>query len=427
MNAAPVENERGILAALDRARTARAQGPAWLGSWRAAALEKFKGRGFPDQRDESWRWTSLEPLLDIPFSVSLKPGRISPAQAEKAVGHGFSNRIVFTDGFFSPELSRLPIGIEAVPLSEGLKNGAADRLENFLGFGAWGGSLVDLNAAAFDDGIFLRIPKNAAAPDPIHAVFLRSARAEPSAAFPRIVIDAQSGSRARIIEEAAVLGGGPSWRNSVVDIRVGPDAAVDYALLQRGEAGVFETTALRATLAAGARFGAWTMTFGQGFARNDAEIILDGEGAQCALNGLSMVGERGHVDNCVTIDHRAPRCVSREIYKGVVEAEARAAFRGLVIVAPGAQKSSASVHNKNLLLSERGWVNSKPEFRIHANDVQCRHGSTIGQISQEALFYLRSRGVGREEAARMLVKAFAAEIAESAPEAMRPAFSMAAD
>ncbi|MDE1977552.1 MAG: SufD family Fe-S cluster assembly protein, partial [Elusimicrobia bacterium] len=264
-----------------------------------------------------------------------------------------------------------------------------------------------------------------------------------------VIADLGPSSRAAIIEESAVLSGsGTTWRNRTAVFRLAEDAQLDYCQIQAGGAGriptagasgkepvsktfsasagarTFETTAGLLRQARGSRFHSRALTFGGELVRNDFDGVIEGEGAECVMDGLYAVHGQEHVDNHTLIRHDAPHGTSRELYKGVLDGSAQAAFRGIVEVAPQAQKTDAMVYNKNLLLSEKGWVNTKPEFRIFANDVQCKHGSTIGRLPEDALFYLRSRGISEERSRAFLIRAFAREMLDSIkPEDLRAALS----
>jgi Fe-S cluster assembly protein SufD len=215
-----------------------------------------------------------------------------------------------------------------------------------------------------------------------------------------------------LIESHLGRKGGAYLTNAVTEIVAGPGAVIDYCKLdeEAPDAAHFATVAVHQSMHSS--FKSHSITLGGALVRNDLDVTLDGEGASCDLFGLYMLTGRQHVDNHTRIDHAKPHCTSREIYKGILDGQATAVFDGAIVVRPDAQKTSARQTNKNLLLSEGAVINTKPQLEIHADDVKCNHGATIGQLDPEALFYLRSRGIGYDDARNLLVNAFGAEIIE---------------
>ncbi|HVC08892.1 MAG TPA: Fe-S cluster assembly protein SufD [Elusimicrobiota bacterium] len=425
-----LERRGGLLASLDRVKDA---GLPSLGSGgpdalRREALEGFLKTGLPGAKDEAWRLTNLAPIAEEPFSLPEKPAPVLEAQARAALSVWLPSRIVFVDGFFSAELSALPKekGVEAGAWAPRL-SGGADLLEKSLRLAAEGRcGLSRLGAALFQAGAYLKTEPRASLSGPVQIAFLWSASPAARMSHPLIAVELGALSQAAVVEESAVLGGaGASWRNRGAVISLAEGAQLDYCQVQAGGAArAFETTSGLLRQARDSRFHSHVLTFGGELVRNDFDAVLEGEGAQCVLDGLYVAHGQEHVDNHTLIRHAAPRGISRELYKGVLGGQAQAAFRGIIEVAPAAQKTDAMVYNKNLLLSEKGWVNTKPEFRIFANDVQCKHGSTIGRLSEDALFYLRSRGIVAERAREFLIRAFAQEMLDSVkPEALRLALS----
>jgi Fe-S cluster assembly protein SufD len=228
----------------------------------------------------------------------------------------------------------------------------------------------------------------------------------------RILVIAEPGSKLSMVEEYSGKGKNPYFVNMMTELVVGKNASVEHTKIQRDGESAFHIAGLRARQEKDSVFSAHSISFGGAICRNDIDVSLLGRGADCSLDGLYMVRGSQHVDFHTVISHEASHCLSRELFKGVLDGRSKAVFNGLISVKAGAQKTSAMVYNKNLLLSEEGLVNTKPEFKINANDVQCKHGATVGQLSQDALFYLRSRGIGGEQARRLLVYAFAREMAE---------------
>ena len=298
-------------------------------------------------------------------------------------------------------LSSVPEGAMVCDLASGL-----DAVEPVFGKadGA-GGAFRDLNTAFFRDGALIDLPRGAALKDPVHLVFI----AAPGMSCPRVLIRLDAGAGACVVEEYVSAGDAAGLTNAVSEVFLGDDARLEHIRLQREGEGAFHVSSLDVRQGRGSVFTGHAVTLGGAVTRNEVHVRLEGEGAECALNGLYLADGRQQVDNQTVVEHAKPHGTSRGLYKGVLDGQARAVFNGLVHVLKDAQKTDANVYNKNLLLSEQGLVDSNPEFKINANDVQCRHGATIGQLSSDALFYLRSRGIGAQEAKQLLVYAFASD------------------
>jgi Fe-S cluster assembly protein SufD len=381
------------------------QGLSWLEKRRAEALAQVSKDGLPTSQDENWRFTSVEPLLKTTF-------KDAPAAPAKSLIPPAGTRLTFLNGRYSAEHSKLgplPSGAWIGSLAAALKAEPA-RLEPFLKNAQAEQAFAALNTAFFDDGAVIFAPKDAVL-EPIHLVFSSGS----GMAHFRVLVVAERGAKVTLIEEYASESKDSYFNNVVTDVVLGEGAALDRVKLQRESDSAFHVATTRVRQARDSRFFNHCFGWGGSLVRNDVRISLDGEGAECELNGLYLAGGRQHVDNHTWIEHNVPHGTSRELYKGVLDGHARAVFNGAIHVEPAAQKTSALVYNKNLLLSEDGLVNTKPEFKINANDVQCKHGATIGQLSADSLFYLRARGISEEEARRLLVYAFASEMVGKVP------------
>jgi Fe-S cluster assembly protein SufD len=241
-------------------------------------------------------------------------------------------------------------------------------------------------------------------------IFAATPTDRPVALHPRNLIVCGHGSEVKIIESYVGLGAGVYLQNPVTEISAAPGSVIEHYRIQREGGAAFHVGALAARLERDSNFVSHQLTLGGGLVRNDLQVVLGGEGADCTLNGLYLTDNEQHVDNHTQIDHARPRCASREFYKGILRGRARGVFNGKIIVRKSAQKTDARQTNKNLLLSDEAVVNSQPQLEIHADDVKCSHGSTIGQLDRDALFYLRARGIGEEDARRLLSYGFAADI-----------------
>jgi Fe-S cluster assembly protein SufD len=243
---------------------------------------------------------------------------------------------------------------------------------------------------------------------PIHLLFI--ATQEDLAMHPRNLIRAAPGARATIIEHFAGPNDIAYFTNAVTHLVAGEGAEIEHVRVQQESARAFHVAALHARQAANSRIISHAFSLGALLSRNNIDIRLDAEGAAVTLNGLYVAGRRQHVDHHTRIDHARPRCISRETYKGVLDGAARAVFHGRIVVHPDAQKSDARQSNRNLLLSGQAEVDTRPQLEIHADDVQCAHSATVGQLDEQQLFYLRSRGVDASCAKAMLIEAFAREV-----------------
>jgi Fe-S cluster assembly protein SufD len=360
-----------------------------------AELFEKAGALLPSTRDEDWRFTSLSELEKLSFAPAA--GTLSAAPKSLLPASGFC-RLVFVDGRYAPEYSSPRLAPASILVKPGVPAKAAG-----------GPAFKQLNASLATDGVLIRLPAGAAAEQPIHLHFVATPGEKPVMSHVRVALELERAASARVVEEFSG-DGGARLTTVATDIVLAEGAWLEHFRLQRENDETFHYSSLSAKLARDSRFFAHAFCLTGGLTRNDVRVRLEGEGAECALNGLYLADGRQHVDNHTTIEHVSPHGTSRELYKGVLDGRARAVFNGGITVEPAAQKTDAQVYNKNLLLSEDGLVNTKPEFKINANDVQCKHGATIGQLSADALFYLRSRGLGAEEARRLLVYAFASEM-----------------
>ncbi|MFQ5682075.1 MAG: Fe-S cluster assembly protein SufD [Candidatus Binatia bacterium] len=390
--------------------------PGWVRSLRSAAIAHFAELGFPTTRNEEWKYTSLARLLGIPFSPA--PVKTNGLTADSLVRVGLDrsdgSRLVFINGFHSPELScveSLPGGVRVGSLSAVLSSTPSlteTHLAQYAGYE--GQAMVALNTAFMEDGAFVYVPAGQIVEEPIYLLFIAAGARQPTVSYPRNLVVAGPASRATIIECFTALEADVYFTNAVTEIVVGEDAGVDYYKLERESKGAFHIGRLEAQLGRGSRFNSQSITLGGSLVRNDVNAVLDGEGSECTLNGLYLAKDAQHMDNHTRIDHRKPQCISRELYKGVLDGKGRGVFNGKVYVNKAAQHTDAKQTNKNLLLSEGASIDTKPQLEIYADDVKCTHGSTIGRLDEDALFYLRARGLSVAAARNLLTYAFAGEL-----------------
>jgi Fe-S cluster assembly protein SufD len=421
--ATPVETEMTSpwLADFERFAPGRSGEPESLRLLRRQAIERFGEIGFPCPRLEQWRGTNVSPIARTAFrrpertaTPEISPDVLAPHLWESAA------TLVFVDGRFSPNLSRqgeLPAGVFAGSLAEALETRAGDLtpwLGRLAGFADQ--PFVALNTAFFEDGAFLWLPRGAVVERPIHFLFLATGdRETPIVTFPRTLIVAGGSTQVRVVETYTAIGGsagGVYFTCPVTEVEAGPDSVVDHYKVQRESHQAFHMATFSLRQERSSNLSSHSISLGGGLVRNDVNALLDGEGSDTILNGLYMIGGRQFVDHHMRVEHAKPHCTSHELFKGVLDGQARSIFNGLIHVRHGAQKTDAKQSNKNLLLSKDAVANSNPQLEIFADDVKCTHGSTVGQLDDDAVFYLRSRGIGAEAARSLLTYAFASDIVE---------------
>lgn len=383
---------------------------------RRIALDHFLEAGFPTPRQERWRFTDVQELEERHFAIPASPADLSTVRG-MSEGTLRECQLAFVDGRFVRELSHgsVPDGVTIAPLSLAYDTHRAG-IEKFLGkIVSWKeNSFVAWNSAFWSDGAYVRVGKGVNLETPIHLLFLSTCRDQPFVTHTRILVHAEMGAQVKIVESFLGVSGAESLTNSVTELQLDENASVDLYKLERESHQGFHMDVLQVHQEKSSRFDSHVYSFGAGLSRHDLGVLLDGEGAECSLNGLYEAAGEQHVDHHTTIDHAKPRTTSRELYKGILDGNARGVFDGRVIVRADAQKITSSQTNRNLILSDRALVRTKPELQISADDVKCRHGATIGQLDEEILFYLRSRGISHADAKRLLIHAFACEIVDQA-------------
>lgn len=400
---------------------ARAGEPDWLASLRKNALARFAETGFPTRRDEDWKYTNPAPIAKIAWARAQDA---APARADLdalALPLAEGPCLAFVNGRHAPALSSVAADPHvAVTSFAALLRSDAAALERALAPNASDGAFALLARAFADDGAWVHVGAEHAADRPITLLFVSVPGAAPAAAHPRFVVTAAPGSRAAIHEIHVTLGAGAHLSNALGELVAGDNAQLAHVKLVLEGPEVVHLAHTRLVARRDARIASTFVSLGARIARHDIEAVLDAEGAECSLDGLYVAADGEHVDVRTLVDHRRPHGASRELVKGVLAGKSRGIFNGKIVVREGAQKTNAQQKNENLLLSRDAEVDSKPQLEIEADDVKCSHGSTIGQLDEDAIFYLRSRGVGERDAAAMLTQGFAAQILEPiANEALR--------
>jgi Fe-S cluster assembly protein SufD len=380
---------------------------------RAAAFDRFAELGLPSLRDEDWKYTSLAALEQQLFKLApASPNGVQEdhvARLALDVGH----LLVFVNGRYAPELSRparLPGGAEVGSLAMAVAD-HPDRFESLLASGSRepANGFTALNAAFWADGATIDLGAGCSVDAPIHLLYI--ATEGDLAVHIRNIVRVGAGSRAEIIEHYVGLNDSAYFTNAVTQIQIGAGATFTHTKLQQEGPRGYHIADIRAEQGQDSRFTSQSFAFGGLLSRNDIATRLDAQGCHATLIGLYMGDGRQHMDHHTCIDHARPHGTSREFYKGILDGAARAVFNGKVIVHPDAQGTDAQQSNRNLLLSDRAEVDTKPQLEIYADDVKCSHGATVGQLDAEQIGYLRSRGLDEAVARALLVLAFAQDVA----------------
>jgi Fe-S cluster assembly protein SufD len=407
------EGQDTYLAELDRFAKGRGEAaPAWLKTLRAGARETFAAAGFPTTRQEEWRFTNVSPIANTPFKLAEGTPTNAAAIVSRVTVPG-SIRLVLLNGRFVPELSDLtavPVGLKIGSLAAAIAAGAPECA--LLGQQPTEGQpFAALNTAFLEDGALVSIRKGAAIETPIHVVIITGGTGR-TMIHPRVLIAAGANSQADLAVSFLTAAGEAHFTNVVIEASLSEGALVSCCLDQRGTEGSFLVTSAHLKTEKDASFKLRTITVGGRLTRNDAVAVLDGEGAHVDLDGCYLVDGTSLVDNHTTIDHAKPNCTSHELYKGLLDGRAKAVFNGRIIVRLDAQKTDSKQTNRALLLSDEATINSNPQLEIFADDVKCTHGAAVGQLDEEAMFYLRARGLSAKAARDMLIHAYAGEVLE---------------
>ena len=386
--------------------------PTWLKDLREGGIARFHDLGFPNMKQEAWRFTSVAPIAEGSFELAQQPARVPTLEDIRPfllLEAGY--RLVFVDGFFQPKLST-PFFDDVQSLAHVVAH-RPDLVREHLGRYAvtQDRPFSALNTAFVHDGAFVYVPAKANVEFPIQLLFLTTG-GKPAVTHPRNLVVVDREARASIVETYAALGdgGGAYWTNAVTEIAVGDGARVDYHRVQRESDRAYYVATTQSHQGRDSTLNLHFVAFGGALARHDIGAVMAGPGGTLILNGLYLLAGQQHADHHTTIDHAADHCASHEYFNGVLDDKSRGVFTGRIIVRPGAQKTDSKQTNNNLLLSTDAHADSQPQLEIYADDVKCTHGSTVGPLDPRALFYLRSRGVGEEEARRLLTYGFAAEL-----------------
>lgn len=400
---------RQFLAALLAGRSHPAEGDA-LARLRARAVERVGTLTVPTTRDEDWRFTDLAPLTQLSYQPVRSATALTAADVAPFLLADAPLRLVFVDGVYAPQLSTPQNGAvivaslaAALPAHAALIEAELARLAAYEQ-----NAFTALNTAFVNDGALVILPRGAAADQPLHLLFV--ATQKQVASHPRCLVVAAAGSSATVIEDYVALTGDAYLTNAVGEFILADDAHINHVRVQRESKAGFHVGHTAVLIAHGSRYHAINIGFGARLSRHNVDVVQTAEGGECELGGLTLVDGDQLADTHTSIDHTRPHGNSRQQHKCIVGGSARAVFNGRIIVRQGAQLTNSSQSNRNLLLSDRARVDTKPQLEIFADDVKCAHGATVGQLDADEVFYLKSRGLSEPVARSLLTFAFGAEI-----------------
>ncbi|MDR9407066.1 MAG: Fe-S cluster assembly protein SufD [Spiribacter sp.] len=390
--------------------------PDWLKNLHERGIRAFEARGFPGAREEAWRKTNLRAITGEYFAVASTQGAASAELIERLGELGECFRLVFVDGRFAADLSDvadLPSGVSVAPLSE-YQAQAPERLVKALGARAdidWH-PFAALNTAFFVDGAYIHVARGTMVEKPIVVTHIATAEADQQAVYPRLVVEAEDGAEVRVVERFISDAQCGALVVPVSELSAGENTILDYSRLQEDGIATMNVGTVNLASAANASLRGAFVGDGGRLVRLDLIADLEGEHGEIDCNGIYLTEGRQFTDFHTWFNHRVPNCYSRQRFKGILQGRSESVFDGLVKVFEGAQKTDAVQENRNLVLGKRAFAHSNPRLEIYADDVKCTHGSTVGELDEQALFYLRTRGIGVEGATGMLTLAFAGEIVD---------------
>lgn len=389
---------------------------SWLHQLRAQAIDRVSTQKLPTRRDEEWRFTDISPLARLPYQPSQPECHLQTHDIEHLTLKEAKNRLVFVDGHYSSNLSTI---IDSTALVIGnlpeFVATHASILESHLGQHVQFDNNVfaALNTAFLRDGALIIVPKNITIAEPIHLLFIATQNEVTS--YPRCLLIGESGSNVTLIEDYVALQQATYITNSVTEISLAANAHAKHIRIQRESTQAFHLANCAVSLAHASNYQSTSISLGSQISRYNLNVRLTDEAAECVIDGLTLISDRQLADTHTCIDHAKPNGTSRQQHKCIVDDAAHAVFNGKIIVRPHAQQTNSSQSSRNLLLSKVAQVDTKPQLEIFADDVKCAHGATVGQLDQEEIFYLESRGLSAKAARNLLTYAFGAEIISRIP------------
>jgi Fe-S cluster assembly protein SufD len=416
MATAATERLRNYLEAFSALGGDASRQPAWLRGLRERGFARFCEVGFPTTRNEDWRFTNVSALAQTPFQLARdarQSGAVYGDTLDACRIPGAACQLVFVNGRFAPQLSdlgSLPEGVRVGSLAQAIAQDGK-ILETHLGryLNIERDAFCALNTAFIEDGAYVYLPRRTVLEAPICFLFISIPGGDPEMSNPRNLIVAEDATEASIVEDYVSLGSGVFFSNVVTELVAGEDAVISHYLIERDDRQAYNVSTLRTQQARSANVSSHSVLLGGGLVRNNVHPVLAGEGGECLINGLFIGNGSQHMDNYMLVEHASPHCSSRQFYNGILDGHAHGVFHGRIIVHKDAQKTDAKQTNRNLLLSDDAQIDTKPQLEIYADDVKCTHGATIGQVEENALFYMRSRGIEEAAARAILLLAFANE------------------
>ncbi len=395
------------------ARTRDSRDPAWMVNLREKAGASFESLDFPTTRHEEWKYTNVAPILKVPYCEASEPEVTAETIAPFRFEESRHSQLVFVNGFFSSELSdlsNLPGGITVCNLTE-TNAGQARVVSNHLAVYAdyRDDAFTALNTAQIRDGAFIYVPKGKIVETPIHVLFVSKAK-EPSVSHPRVLIVAEEGAVVTMIESYVSLDEDVYFTNAVTEVFAARGSVITHYRLQEESERAFHIATTQVLQERDSNYSSYAISLGGEISRHNLDVALNDEQIETTIDGLYVVTGKQHVDNHTSIDHLRPRCTSHQLYKGILDGRSRAVFNGKVFVREGALLTDAHQLNKNLLLSGNATIDTKPQLEIFADDVKCSHGAAVGQLDEEELFYLATRGISMEQARALLTFGFAEDV-----------------
>ena len=392
----------------------------WITELKEGAISSFSRLGFPTPRDEDWRFTNLAPIYKNSFQLNDNGHKKLPDKFINKFSFKSLDciQLVFINGHYSKEFSNLEEITEGVVVGNiaSMLEGENSELikEHLAKYATYeSDAFTALNTAYFEDGVFIYVPKSTVLNKPVHVLYVSTDLGFQSFLNPRNLIVVEENSELKIVEHYVSDSDVVYFSNVVTEIVIGENSNVEHYMLELESKKAFNISTLRVQQARSSNINSHSILVGGAIVRNNVHPVLNGEGCNSLINGLFISNNRQHMDNFMMVEHASPHCDSRQLYNGILDGRSRGVFHGRIVVHEGAVKTDAKQTNRNLLLSDTAQIDTKPQLEIYNDDVKCTHGATIGQMDENALFYLRSRGVSLKEAQAMMLQAFTFETLES--------------
>ncbi|HWR87568.1 MAG TPA: Fe-S cluster assembly protein SufD [Acidiferrobacterales bacterium] len=412
-----VESRNDYLDNLLRGREAVADaGSPWQRTLRMRAVERANELTVPTTRDEEWRFTDLSPLYRIAFGPAASAGIVEKSQIDAFAIPEAETRLVFLDGCYSAGLSHVNSsdGVTVGNLADVSGSSEAVAQTHLAQLAAIEEDVfAAVNTAFLRDGALIHVARNRVVNAPIHLLFV--ATRKDSAAYPRVLVVTETGAQCTVVEDFVGVADGAYLTDAVSEFYVAENARVSHVKLQRETPTAFHIANTSVRVAHGGHYATWTVALGARISRHNLSIAQAGEGTEFSIDGLALISGRQLADMHSSIDHAHAHGRSRQLHKTVVGGSAHAVFNGKILVRQGAQQTDSGQQSRNLLISDKAHVDTKPQLEIFADDVKCAHGATVGQIEADELFYLKSRGLSDTAARNLLTYAFAAQVIERIP------------